>query len=90
MVDVDPELLLPYLFDRLGATQQAALALLADELSRGHEDGSIRPGSVAVQAHTLLLAIQPFVLSVRSAATVVPADRLQDELRVLLDAYLQP
>jgi AcrR family transcriptional regulator len=90
VVDVDPELLVPYLFDRLGATQQAAIALFADQLARGHADGSIRRGSVAVQSHALLLAVQPFVLSVRSAAKLVPEQRLQDELAVLLDSYLRP
>jgi AcrR family transcriptional regulator len=90
VVDVDPELLVTYLFDRLGATQQAAVALFADQLARGHADGSIRRGSVAVQSHTMLLTVQPFVLSLRPAAAIVPAHRLHDELSILLDAYLRP
>ena len=90
VLDVDPELLVPYLFDRLGATQQDAVAGLADQLLRGHADGSIRPGSVAVQAHTLLLVVQPFAVSIRTAAAIVPAQRLHDELALLLDAYLRP
>ncbi len=90
VVDVDPELLVPYLFDRLGATQQAAVAVFADHIARGHADGSIRRGSVAVQAHALLLVVQPFVLSLRSASALVPPRRLQDELALLLNSYLRP
>jgi AcrR family transcriptional regulator len=90
VVDLDPELLTPYLFDRLGATQQAAVASFADLLVQGHADGSIRRGSVAVQSQLLLLTVQPFVLSLRPSSAVVPASHLQDELAVLLHAYLTP
>jgi AcrR family transcriptional regulator len=41
IVDVDPELLLPYLLDRRGASQEAMLRLLEQDLRAGHRDGSI-------------------------------------------------
>jgi AcrR family transcriptional regulator len=90
ILDIDPELLAPYVFDRLGVTQQAAVALFADEVSQGHLDGSVRAGEVSTQAHAILLAAQPFVISLRSASSIVPPEALQEEVGVLLDAYLRP
>ena len=55
IVDVDPELLLPYVLDRRGASQDALLELITDAVRRGHADGSIRPGHPVRQARTLLL-----------------------------------
>lgn len=90
VVELDPDVLLPYVVDRLGTTQQAAVAALGELITRGHADGSIRRGSVAVQAHAVLLAAQSFVFSIRAASAVVPAGFLYEELAVMLDAYLRP
>jgi AcrR family transcriptional regulator len=90
VLDSGPEVLVKYAIRRFGATQQEALSLIAVRLERGHRDGSIRQGSVAVQAHTILLVAQSYVLSAASVRGAVPADRLLDELTVLLDAYTRP
>ncbi|MFJ4616904.1 TetR/AcrR family transcriptional regulator [Streptomyces sp. NPDC088812] len=66
IVDVDPELLLPYVLDRRGASQEALLELLADGLREGHADGSVRPGHPERQARSLLLVVQSFTLSLRT------------------------
>src|SRR5437764_14780913 len=42
VLDVDPELLLPYLTDRLGATQQLAVGHVRRMLAEGVADGSVR------------------------------------------------
>jgi AcrR family transcriptional regulator len=89
MLDSDAEFLLPYLVREFGGLQNYALDLLSVRLDQGHEDGSIQPGSVALQARTVLLTAQSFVVSARAAGPV-PTDRLLDELRRLLDAYLRP
>ena len=89
MLDTDAEFLLPYLTREFGGLQNYMLDLLSVRLDQGHEDGSIRPGSVALQARAVLLTAQSFVVSVK-AAGVVFGDRLLDELRLLLDAYLRP
>jgi AcrR family transcriptional regulator len=89
MLDNDPEFFLPYLVREFGGLQNYALDLLSVRLEQGHEDGSIRQGSVALQARTILLTAQSFVVSARAAGPV-PGDRLLDELRQMLDAYLRP
>ncbi|KEI45489.1 TetR family transcriptional regulator [Saccharopolyspora rectivirgula] len=86
----EAELLLPYLVSRLGSTQRAAEEFVLEYLSAGHADGSIRPAEPAVQARTLLLVLQSFVISQRPAAQGLPTADLLDELRRVLDAALRP
>ena len=40
ILDVDPELVLPYLLDRRGRSQELILDLLAEQIGRGQETGS--------------------------------------------------
>jgi hypothetical protein len=94
IVDVDPELLLPYVLDRRGASQEALLELLAGVLGEGHADGSVRAGHAERQARSLLLIVQSFTLSLR---TMTDADdpALDDEaflaeLRTILERTLAP
>lgn len=88
IVDVDPELLLPYLLDRRGASQEAMLGLLERDLRAGHEDGSIRRDDLARQARAVLLIAQSFVMSARTMADDGDAASLDDELRRILERYL--
>jgi AcrR family transcriptional regulator len=89
VLDAEPEILLPYLFNKWGSTQQIAIDLLAHRLNAGHQDGSIREGSVAVQAHAIVLTVQSFIVSA-TASGPVPPDRLRHELGLILDGYLRP
>ncbi|MFJ9663525.1 TetR/AcrR family transcriptional regulator [Streptomyces sp. NPDC101219] len=94
IVDVDPELLLPYVLDRRGASQQALLGLLADDLREGHADGSVRSGHAERQARSLLLVVQSFALSLRTMTDEddpdLGAEALLAELRDLLERTLTP
>ncbi|MCS0602752.1 TetR/AcrR family transcriptional regulator [Streptomyces sp. LP11] len=94
IVDVDPELLLPYVLDRRGASQVALLALLADALREGHADGSVRPGHIERQARALLLTVQSFALSLRTMTDEddpeLDSEALLGELRTLLERTLTP
>jgi AcrR family transcriptional regulator len=94
IVDVDPELLLPYVLDRRGASQEALLALLGDALREGHADGSVRTGHVERQARALLLIVQSFTLSLRTMTDEDDADLNSEaflaELRGLLERTLTP
>lgn len=88
VIDVDPELLLPYLVDRRGRSQDAVIDLLAARIASGQEHG-IRAGDPVVLARTLALAAQGFLLS---AATMtddaVSLTTLDAELVELVRRYL--
>ncbi|HEY9373725.1 TetR/AcrR family transcriptional regulator [Streptomyces sp.] len=94
ILDVDPELLLPYILDRRGASQEALLGLLVRALDEGHEDGSVRPGHTDLQARSLLLVVQSFTLSLRTMTDETDPDLSEaaflDELRTLLERTLTP
>ncbi|MFI1100383.1 TetR/AcrR family transcriptional regulator [Streptomyces melanogenes] len=94
ILDVDPELLLPYLFDRRGASQDALLAFVQEALEQGHKDGSVRADHPTRQARSLFLVIQSFALSLQTmsdAADPELADEaFYDELRHILERTLAP
>jgi AcrR family transcriptional regulator len=94
IVDVDPELLLPYVLDRRGASQIALLELLAEALRDGHADGSVRPGHVERQARSVLLIVQSFTLSLRTMTdeddTELTGAAFLGELRTVLERTLTP
>ncbi|MBE1558399.1 TetR/AcrR family transcriptional regulator [Nonomuraea africana] len=72
IVDVDPELLLPYLTQRRGASHDAILAVLEEVMSPS-------------QARAVLLTAQSFLLS---AHTMADPETLDAELATLLERYL--
>jgi AcrR family transcriptional regulator len=94
ILEVDPELLLPYMLDRLGASQLAFLEIFETVLANGHADGSIRRDHTARQARALLLVVQSFVLSLPTMTSDTDAElgteAFDRELRHLLDATLAP
>jgi AcrR family transcriptional regulator len=63
IVELDPHLLLPYLLDRRGRSQQAIAELTAGRIREGQSDGSVREGDPVAMARALLLAAHGFVLS---------------------------
>ena len=88
ILDVDPELLLPYVVERLGEVQRMVIAGLGVEIARGIEDGSIRGERPEILAAAVELIGRGFVLGTH-------AERPDDldpwrELRHALDAYLRP
>ncbi|MFD7879492.1 TetR/AcrR family transcriptional regulator [Streptomyces sp. NPDC059766] len=94
IVDVDPELLLPYVLDRRGASQEALLGLLAESLAEGHADGSVRRTHTDRQARAVLLVVQSFTLSLRTMTDENDPELAEsaflDELRTLLERTLTP
>ncbi|HKN51525.1 MAG TPA: TetR/AcrR family transcriptional regulator [Amycolatopsis sp.] len=90
LLDVDAELLLPYIVERLGATQQFAEQVLRQLLEAGQEDGSIRRAPVAAQARSVLLLVQSFAFSLRPATADVDETELMAEFTHVLDAALKP
>ncbi|MFJ3639951.1 TetR/AcrR family transcriptional regulator [Streptomyces sp. NPDC090108] len=94
IVDVDPELLLPYVLDRRGASQEALLGLLGDALREGHADGSVRVTHTGRQARSVLLTVQSFALSLRTMTDEddpeLDTGAFLGELRTLLERTLTP
>jgi AcrR family transcriptional regulator len=90
IVDVDPEILLPYLVSRRGKTTDLQLALLESYLQAGVADGSVRGADIALLARSVLLTAWSFVFT---GPLLVPRRdcRLLDaELAELLERYLKP
>ncbi|WP_433240457.1 TetR/AcrR family transcriptional regulator [Streptosporangium sp. CA-135522] len=90
IVEVDPELLLPYLLQRRGASHEAMLALVESALTRGQERGTVRPGDPGTLARAVLLTAQSFLLSGTTMLDPLTQDDLDAELTTLLERYLQP
>jgi AcrR family transcriptional regulator len=90
IVDVDPELLLPYVTTRLGAFQQAVVAAFERRVAEGIADGSIGAADVPLAARTLELALRGFVLQTLAEGAQAAREPLLAELERLLDGYLAP
>ena len=91
IVELDPEMLLPYLLERTGRSQDHVLALLVAGIEAGQADGTVRGGDPAVLARGVVLAAHGFTLSAQTMATDdIDVAALDDELAALLEGYLQP
>ena len=90
VIDIDTEVLMPYVVDRFGGTQRLGEQAITAHIEDGHRDGSIRTGELAVQARAIMLVVQSFVLSLRPATADLDAGRLLGELGRLLHAALRP
>jgi AcrR family transcriptional regulator len=69
IVEVDPDLLLPYLLDRRGRTQDSILGLLEAAIAEGQRIGSVRAGDPRLLARTVLLTAHGFALSAETMTT---------------------
>ncbi|TDC83531.1 TetR/AcrR family transcriptional regulator [Actinomadura sp. 7K507] len=94
IIEVDPELLLPYVLDRLGASQLVFLELFEEGLRAGHADGTIRRDHPVRQARSVLLVVQSYVLSAPTMLDETDSDLDSDafdgELRHILERMLAP
>jgi AcrR family transcriptional regulator len=93
IIEVDPEVLLPYILERRGTSQEAMLAALEATLRAGHRDGTVRACHPARQARSVLLVLQSFAMSGHIMAGDDPAlsaAAFDDELRQILERYLAP
>lgn len=91
IVELDPELILPYLFSRRGRSQQAIIDLLVAQIRAGQAVGALREGDPVTLARAITLACHGFTLS---AHTMVDEQTdtadLDHELHLLLTARLRP
>src|SRR3954469_14043579 len=92
IVDVDPEVLLPYLLDRRGRSQEMVSDALASLIAQGQRDKTIRNGDPVVLARSLVLACHGFTLSAHTMSDDSSRDadvsHLDSELDTLVRRYL--
>jgi AcrR family transcriptional regulator len=90
IVDVDPELLLPYVTTRLGAFQHAVVAAFEQTIREGLADGSIASADPAIGARTIELALRGFVLQTLAEGAEAAREPELAQLRRMIDRYLAP
>ncbi|MFI6046563.1 TetR/AcrR family transcriptional regulator [Nocardia sp. NPDC051321] len=86
----DTDLMLTYVFGRLGRNQRALIELFAAGIREGQQDGSIRDGDPEQLATMLLLIAQSAVQSAGTVAPLLAGTDLDTELANALDGYLVP
>ncbi|MET9487945.1 TetR/AcrR family transcriptional regulator [Nocardia sp. NPDC006630] len=86
----DADVMLTYVFERLGRNQRALIGMFADGIREGHRDGSIRHGDAERQAAMLLLLAQSAVQSAGTVVDFLDSDHLDIELTRAIDGYLAP
>ena len=89
ILEVDPELLLPYVTDRFGESQRFVLARTEQYLEEGRRDGSIRIGDPTAMAYWMVAIATGYVTSIRIIEQEADPASVLGELRVLFDAYLR-
>lgn len=90
ILELDAELLVPYLVARLGSSQRAILDTVTDVVAAGQQDGSVRAGDPRVLAFTVFLVTQAFVVSARIAEAEHGRETVLGELALVLDRALAP
>ena len=91
IVELDPELLLPYLLARRGRSQDAILGLVEEWVRAGQATGDVRSGDPVAIARGLVLTTHGFVLSSHTMVDdSVSEEALDAELVAVLTRALRP
>ena len=91
IVELEPELILPYLLSRRGRSQELVLDVVERAIAAGQAAGEVRAGNPSAMARGLVLAAHGFVLSAHTMVDDAASEGdLDEELRVLLTRTLQP
>ena len=91
IVELDPELLLPYLLSRRGRSQDAVLGLVEEWVRAGQKTGDVRAGDPVAIARGLVLSTHGFVLSAHTMVDdSVSEEALDAELVAVLTRALAP
>jgi AcrR family transcriptional regulator len=85
-----PELAMVYIADRLGASQQILIDLVAEELRKAQDATTVRPGDPRQLAAMVLLITQSVIQSGQIVEPILTADALSAELTHALNGYLHP
>jgi AcrR family transcriptional regulator len=89
ILELDPELVLPYLLARRGRSQELVLDVLVAGIRAGQDAGTVRSGDATAIARSVLLAAHGFALSAQTMLDDdVTEDVLDAELRLLVERDL--
>lgn len=90
ILELDPQMLMPLVVDRLGSSHRIALERLRGLLVAGQADGSVAPGDVEAMSLQIMSMAAIHVFSARAYDGVDPRGRRWPELERSLDGYLRP
>ena len=90
LLDVDPEMLLPYMTHRPGRFQDAVVESVAEHIGDGGSDGSIRTGDAHAMAQALVLALRGYAFSARAESTRAERRAALENLARMIDGLLRP
>ena len=91
IVELDPDLMLPYLLHRRGRSQEALVEILAAGIAAGQDAGAVRGGDPVLIARSLTLAGHGFVFSALTMTDDrIGLDDLDDEYARLITRTLEP
>lgn len=86
----DTDLMLTYVFGRLGRNQRTLIGLFATVIRLGQRDGSIRTGDAEQMATMLLLITQSAVQSAGTVESLLAGAEFDAELSRAIEGYLLP
>jgi AcrR family transcriptional regulator len=89
LLELEPEVLLPYLTERIGRFQAIARESLTAAIADAQADRSVRAGDPAALAATIELSGRGLVVAARALADAERADAVQ-QWRLMISAYLTP
>jgi AcrR family transcriptional regulator len=90
IIELDPHLVLPYLFERAGRAQRLVVDMIAEQVQAGQAAAEIRDGDPRLLARSIVLACHGHTLSAQTmTGPGVTQAKLDDELATMLDRSLQ-
>ncbi len=91
IIELDPELILPYLLSRRGRSQDLILGLAEEAIAEGQAAAEVRKGDPTAMARALVLTTHGFVISAHTMVDdSVSEAELDDELATVLTRMLAP
>lgn len=90
LLDVDPEMLLPYMTQRPGRFQDAVAEQLVADLKAAMASGAVRSEDPRRVARSMLLAMRGFAFAARDGSTRRQRQAALADIALMLDGLLRP
>jgi AcrR family transcriptional regulator len=90
LLDVDPELLLPYMTQRLGRIPAAFVADLQERLEEAMNEGAVKRDDPGRIARSIQVAMRGFALSARDGTSRRRRSQMLGDFGMMLDGLLRP